>query len=86
MWLFISCASHILYKKFLGNIRGQVAQVFDLETFAPHHCGFDSHQGLWIFSFEEAIQLGYIMLLVQLRCLLVPEIMHGGAPEVFFHK
>ena len=34
-------------------------RVVDLQSLAPHHCGFESHQGLWILSYAEAIQLAY---------------------------
>jgi hypothetical protein len=40
----------------------------------------------WIFSCEEAIQLAYGTTVVLLRCPFVPEIMHGGAPEVFLRQ
>jgi hypothetical protein len=53
---------------------------------APHRCGFESRQGLWILSCEEAIQLAYGTSVVLLRCPFVPEIMHGKAPEVFLHQ
>jgi hypothetical protein len=39
----------------------------------------------WILSCEEAIQLAYGKSGVLLRCPIVPEIMHGRAPEVFLH-
>ena len=61
------------------DVRGRVVRVVDLESVAPHCCGFESRQGLWILSREEAIQLAYGTLLVLLGCPLVPEIMHGGA-------
>jgi hypothetical protein len=38
-------------------VRGRVVKVFDLKPLAPHHCRFESRQGLWILSCEEAIQL-----------------------------
>jgi hypothetical protein len=62
-----------------------VFKVVDFKLLAPHHCEFKSRQGLWILSCEEAIQLAYGMLVVLHRCLLVPEIMHGRALEVFLH-
>ena len=34
---------------FLGSVHGLVVSVVDLELRAPHCCGFESHQGLWIF-------------------------------------
>ena len=34
---------------------------------------------------EEANQLAYGMSVVLLSCQLVPEIMHGGTPEVFLY-
>ena len=57
-----------------GGICGRVV---DLKSLASDHCGFDSRQGLWILSCEEAIQLAYGTVL--LRCPLVPEIMHRGS-------
>jgi hypothetical protein len=63
-----------------------VVKVVDLKPLAPHHCGFESPQGLWILSCEEAIQLAYGTLVVLLRCPFVPEIMNRRAPEVFFHQ
>jgi hypothetical protein len=63
-----------------------VAKVVDFKPFAPHSCGFESQQGLWILSCEEAIQLAYRTLVVLLRCPFVPEIMHGRAPELFLHQ
>ena len=50
---------------------------------ASDRCGFESHQGLWICSWEEAILLAYGMLVVQLRWQFVIEIMHEQVPEVF---
>jgi hypothetical protein len=53
-----------------------------------HCCGFESRQGLWFLSCEEAIQLAYrtsVVLLID-RCLFVSEIMHRGALEVFTSK
>jgi hypothetical protein len=47
--------------------------------FAPHRCGFGSHQELRILSSEEAIQLVYGMWVVLLSCLFIPEIIHRGA-------
>jgi hypothetical protein len=59
----------------------------DFKPLAPHHrCGFKSRQELWILSCEEAIQRAYGKSVVLLRCPFVPEIMHGGAPEVFLHQ
>ena len=40
--------------------------------------GFNSRQGLWILSCEDVNQLAYKMLMVLLRCLLMPEIMIHG--------
>jgi hypothetical protein len=63
-----------------------MVKVVDFKPLAPHRCGFESRQGLWILSCEEAIQLAYGTSVVLLRCLFVPEIMHGRAPEVFLHQ
>jgi hypothetical protein len=35
---------------------------------------------------EKAIQLAYGTSVLLLRCLFVPEIMHGRAPEVFLNQ
>ena len=50
--------------------------VIKLKSLAPHLCGFEFCQKLWIHSCEEAIQLAYGMSVVLLSCLLMPEIMH----------
>jgi hypothetical protein len=68
------------------GVRGQVVKVVDFKPLAPHLCGFESRQGLWILSCEEAIQLAYGTSVVLLRYPFVPEIMHGRAPEVFLHQ
>ena len=34
-----------------------VCGVVDQESLAPHQCGFESCQGVWILSFEKAVQL-----------------------------
>jgi hypothetical protein len=44
---------------FTWGVRGRVVKVVDFKPLAPHHCGFESQQGLWILSYEEAIQLAY---------------------------
>jgi hypothetical protein len=63
-----------------------VVKVVDFKPLAPHRCGFESRQGLWILSFEEAIQLAYGTSVVLLRYPFVPEIMHGRAQEVFLYQ
>jgi hypothetical protein len=63
-----------------------VVKVVDFKPLAPHRCGFESRQGFWILSCEEAIQLAYGTSVVLLKCPFVPEIMHGRAPEVFLHQ
>jgi hypothetical protein len=57
------------------GVRGRVVKVVDFKPLACHRCGFESRQGLWILSCEEAIKLAY--------GTSEPEIMHGRAPEVF---
>ena len=52
----------------------------DLVSLAHDCYRFESHQGFWILSCEEAIQIAYEMLVVLLRCLLVPEIIRRGLP------
>jgi hypothetical protein len=68
------------------GVRGRVVKVVDFKPLAPHRCGFESRQGIWILSCEEAIKLAYGTSVVLLRCPFVPEIMHGRAPEVFLHQ
>jgi hypothetical protein len=63
-----------------------VVKVVDFKPLAPHRCGFESRQGLWILSCEEAIQLTYGTSVDLLGCPFVSEIMHGKAPEVFLHQ
>jgi hypothetical protein len=60
--------------------------LFDFKSLAPHHCGFKTQQGVWILSYEEAIQLAYRKLVVLLRCPFVPEIINGKAPEVILNQ
>jgi hypothetical protein len=63
-----------------------VVKVVDFKQLAPHFCGFESRQGLWILSCEEAFQLANGTSVFLLRYPFVPEIMHGRAPEVFLHQ
>ena len=56
-----------------GVIHGQVVKAVDFKTLASHCCGFESSQGLWIHSCEEAIQLAYISY----PSTLLPEKMDG---------
>jgi hypothetical protein len=63
-----------------------VVKVVNFKSLAPHSCGFESRQGLWILSCEEAIQLANGTSVVLLRCLFVPEIMHRRAFEVFLNQ
>ena len=57
-----------------------------LESLTQNYLPLTAHQGLWILSCQEAIQLAYGTSVVLLRCPLVPEIMYGGALEVFLHQ
>jgi hypothetical protein len=41
------------------------------KSLAPHNCGFESHNGLWILSYEEAIKLAYEISVVLLGCQFV---------------
>jgi hypothetical protein len=63
-----------------------VVKVVNFKPLAPHRCMFESRQGLWILPCEEAIQVANGTPVVLLRYTLVPEIMHGGATEVFLHQ
>jgi hypothetical protein len=74
---------HVLYD---GASVAEWLWSLTFKTLAPHRCGFESRQGLWILSCEEAIQLVYGTSLVLLRFPFVPEIIHGRAPEFFFHQ
>jgi hypothetical protein len=58
----------------------------DFKPLAPHRCEFESRQGLWILSCEEAIQLAYGTSVVLFRCPFVPEIMQRRPYEVFLHQ
>ena len=60
-------------------------RVVDRESLVTHRYGFNSRKGLWFLSCGEVIQLAFGTSMVLLGCPLVPEIMHGGAPEVFLH-
>ena len=53
------------------GVRGRMVRVVDFESLAAHCCGFESRQGLWILSFDEANHLAYGTSMVIL-------IMHGG--------
>jgi hypothetical protein len=60
---------------------------FKLQTTCPSPLWFESLQGRWILSCEEAIQLALGTSVVLLRCLFVPDMMHGRAlDEVFLHQ
>ena len=62
--------------KVARGVRDRVVTVVDLESLAPHRCGFETLQGFWNLSCKEAIQLAYGTSVVLLRRPLVPEIMH----------
>ena len=62
------------------GINSQVDRVVYFKSLAHQYYRCESHQGLWILSLEEAIQLAYGMSVVLLECLFVPEIMLGGVP------
>jgi hypothetical protein len=70
--------------QYLG-VCGRVVKVIDFKPLASHLCVFKS-QGQGLLSCEEAIQLAYVTSLALLRFSSVPDIMHGGAPEVFLHQ
>jgi hypothetical protein len=63
-----------------------MVKVVDFQPLAPHRCRFESLQGIWILSCEEAFQLAFGTSVVLIRFRFVPEIMHGRAPEVFLHQ
>ena len=75
---------YVIVSLLSGGFRGRVhvVRVIYLQSFAPHHRGFPSHQGIcWILL----IHLAYGKSMVLLTWPFVFEIMHGGAPDVFFH-
>jgi hypothetical protein len=76
----------MILRQTIWGVRGRVVKVVDFKPVAPHHCGFESRQGHWILSCEEAIELAYGTSVVLFRCPFVPEIIHGGAPEIFLHQ
>jgi hypothetical protein len=63
----------------------QVVKVVDFKLLAPHHCGFETWQGLWILSCEEAIQLAYGTWVVLLRCLFMQSTWRLSAPVKMEH-
>jgi hypothetical protein len=75
-----------LYIGSLRGVHGLMVKVVDFKPLAPHLYRFETGQGLWILTCEEAIQLAYGTSVVLLRCLFMPEIMHRRAPEVFLHQ
>jgi hypothetical protein len=44
--------------RILNEVKG-FDKVFDFKPLAPHRCGFESQNGPWILSGEEAIQHAY---------------------------
>ena len=77
-----SVCRSLLSMKLSRGVYGRAVSVIVLESLSPHRFGFESHQGHWIISCEETIQLAYGTTVVLFRCPLIPEIMHGEAPEV----
>jgi hypothetical protein len=51
-----------------------------------YRCEFNYRQGLWILSWEEAIQLAYGVYVVLLMCPFMPELIYRRASEVFLHQ
>jgi hypothetical protein len=56
---FVDC--YQLYQHI--NTQSSIANILVTYLIAPHCCGAESRQGLWILSCEEAIQLAYEMSL-----------------------
>ena len=50
------------------GVRARVFKVVDFRPLAPYRCEFESRQGLWIISCEEAIKLAYGTSEVLLMC------------------
>ena len=46
-----------IYYQSVWGVRDQVVRVVDLGSLAFHRCGFESRQGHWNFSCEEALKL-----------------------------
>jgi hypothetical protein len=70
-----------VFTRFIGhNIATQLSKI------TPDRYRFVSDHGLWILSYEEGIQLACETPVVLFRCWFQPDIMHGGAPEVFPNK
>jgi hypothetical protein len=68
------------------GILGRMVTVADLKSFAPHQFVFKFCQGHWTFSCHEAFQLNFGRSADLLRCPLVLEIIHEGAPEVLLRQ
>jgi hypothetical protein len=56
-----------------------------LNLYPPAVVGRELCQTFGILSYEKAILLANRKFVVLLRCLLVSEMIHRGAPEVFLH-
>jgi hypothetical protein len=67
----------------LWDVSCQVVKVNDFKLLAPHRCGLESHQGLWILSCEESIQLANVTSVVLLKQFVL-EIMLKATPEIRF--
>jgi hypothetical protein len=70
-------AVQVAYKGYVVPIRCPLASLC---------CGFNSQQGLWILSCEEAIQAAYGTSVVLLWCPFAAKIMHGRAHEVVLYQ
>jgi hypothetical protein len=75
-----------MFENACGGVLGRVVKLVDFKPLSPYRCEIESEQGVWILSFEDAIQQTYGTSMVLPRCPFVPEIMHGRAPEVFRHQ
>ena len=72
---------------FNGTVKFRYKDLVDLESLVPHHCGFESCQGIWFLTCKEAIQLRLPNFCGSTR---VPARAWNNAPtaapEVFFHQ
>jgi hypothetical protein len=71
----LNASRNIVYNiGYTFRVRGVRSRVVvDFKPLAPHRCGFESRQGLWILSCEEAIQLANGTSVVLLSFPSVPE-------------
>jgi hypothetical protein len=77
--LLLSYRIHLMMQ-LLRDDGGLLVKVFNFKPLVPNYCSLESCQGLYILSYDEAIQLVYRMFVVLLMCTLMAKIMQRGAP------